>query len=111
MQPQKKSGKTGFGAIMTLTTTRVFGGPFAEGYCVANDLEQAQGRVYQAIRRIAEASPHLKRAARVTASRVDFPETGASITAIASGYAGAAGGNPTISCFVLDAPSDCAMAD
>jgi hypothetical protein len=95
----KKSGKTGFGAIMTMTTTLVFGGPFAEGYCVANDLEQAQGRVYQAIRRIVEASPHLRRAARVTASRVDFPETGASITAIASDYAGAAGGNPTISCF------------
>jgi terminase large subunit-like protein len=95
----KKSGKTGFGAILTVTTTLVFGGPFAEGYCVANDLEQAQGRVFQAIRRIVEASPHLKRAARVTASRVDFPETGASITAIASDYAGAAGGNPTISCF------------
>jgi terminase large subunit-like protein len=95
----KKSGKTGFGAILTLTTTLIYGGPFAEGYCVANDLEQAQGRVYQAIRRIVEASPHLNRAARVTQSRVDFPETGASITAIASDYAGAAGANPTISVF------------
>ena len=95
----KKSGKTGFGAIQTLTTTLVFGGAFAEGYCVANDLEQAQGRVFQAIRRIVEASPHLSRAARVTQSRIDFPETGASITAIASDYAGAAGANPTISCF------------
>jgi hypothetical protein len=38
----KKSGKTGFGAIQTLTTTLVYGGAFAEGYCVANDLEQAQ---------------------------------------------------------------------
>jgi phage terminase large subunit-like protein len=95
----KKSGKTGFGAISTLTMTLVFGGPFAEGYCVANDLEQAQGRVFQAIRRIVEASPHLRRAARVTASRIDFPETGASVSAIASDYAGAAGANPTISCF------------
>jgi hypothetical protein len=43
----KKSGKTGFAAIMTLTTTLVFGGPFAEGYCVANDLEQAQERVFR----------------------------------------------------------------
>jgi hypothetical protein len=50
-------------------------------------LEQAQGRVFQAIRRIVEASPHLKRAARVTQSRIDFPETGASIAAIASDYA------------------------
>ena len=95
----KKSGKTGFGAMIVLTTTLVYGGPFAEGYCLANDLEQSQGRVFQAIRRIVEASPHLKRAAKVTASRIDFPETGANITAIASDYAGAAGGNPTISCF------------
>jgi hypothetical protein len=41
----------------------------------------------------------LRRAARATASRIDFPETGASITAIASDYAGAAGANPTISTF------------
>jgi phage terminase large subunit-like protein len=95
----KKSGKTGFGAIQTLTTTLVFGGAFAEGYCIANDLEQAQGRVFQAIRRIVEASPDLKRVAKVTQSRIDFPESGASITAIASDYAGAAGANPTISCF------------
>jgi hypothetical protein len=95
----KKSGKTGFAAMMALTTTLVFGGEFAEGYCLANDLEQSQGRVFQAIRRIVEASPHLKREARVTASRIDFPETGASVTAIASDYAGAAGANPTISIF------------
>jgi hypothetical protein len=37
--------------------------------------------------------------AKVTQSRVEFPATGATITAIASDYAGAAGANPTISCF------------
>jgi hypothetical protein len=95
----KKSGKTGFAAMLLMTTTLAFGGPFAEGYCLANDLEQSQGRVYQAVRRIVEASPHLNRAAKVTASRIDFPETGANITAIATDYAGAAGSNPTISCF------------
>jgi hypothetical protein len=42
----KKSGKTGFAAIHTLTTVLLFGGKYAEGYCVANDLEQAQGRVF-----------------------------------------------------------------
>jgi phage terminase large subunit-like protein len=40
----KKSGKTGFAAMHLLTTTLVFGGRFAESYCIANDLEQAQGR-------------------------------------------------------------------
>jgi Phage Terminase len=95
----KKSGKTGFAAMHMLTTTLIFGGSFAEGYCVANDEEQAQGRVFQAIRRIVDKSPLLRREARVTQYRVEFPSTGAAITAIASDYAGAAGANPTISCF------------
>ena len=34
----KKSGKTGLAAMHLLTTTLVFGGRFAEGYAVANDL-------------------------------------------------------------------------
>jgi len=95
----KKSGKTGFAAMHILTTTLIFGGAFAEGYCVANDEEQAQSRVFQAVRRICEKSPHLKREAKITQSRVEFPATNATITAIASDYAGAAGANPTISCF------------
>src|SRR5580693_6105093 len=86
----KKSGKTGFGALLALTTTLVHGGPFAEGYCVANDFDQAQGRVFQAARRITEASPLLRRETRVFANRIEFPATGASIAAIASDYAGAA---------------------
>jgi phage terminase large subunit-like protein len=94
----KKSGKTGFGAIMTLTTVLVYGGAFSEGFCCANDYEQAQGRVFQAIRRIVEASPLLRRSAKVTANRIEF-DTGASIVAIASDYAGAAGANPTITTF------------
>ena len=38
----KKSGKTAFAALHTLTTALVFGGLYAEAYCCANDLEQAQ---------------------------------------------------------------------
>src|SRR5262249_37359760 len=53
----KKSGKTAFAALHVLTTTLIYGGPFAEGYAAANDLEQAQGRVFQALRRIVEVSP------------------------------------------------------
>jgi len=97
----KKSGKTGFAAMHLLTTTLVFGGRFAEGYAVANDLEQAQGRVFQAARRICEASPYLRREANITQSRIEFPETGATITAIGSDYAGAAGTNPVISSLAL----------
>jgi Phage Terminase len=95
----KKSGKTAFAAMHVLTATLVFGGTHAEGYCVANDLEQAQGRVFAAIRNVVEASPYLRREAQITQNKITFPATGATITAIASDYAGAAGTNPTVSCF------------
>lgn len=91
--------KTALAAMHLLTTTLVFGERFAEAYTLANDLEQAQGRVFAAIRRIVEASPYLVSEANVTANRIEFPATGAVITAIASDYASAAGANPVISCF------------
>jgi phage terminase large subunit-like protein len=95
----KKSGKTATAALHLLVTTLIYGGRFAEAYCCANDLEQSVGRVFEACRRIVECSPYLKREANVTAKNISFPATGATITAIASDYAGAAGSNPTISSF------------
>ncbi len=95
----KKSGKTGLAAMVLLVMVLLFGGRFAEGIVVANDLEQAQGRVFQAARRIVESSPLLAGAAVITASKIEFPDLGATITAIASDYAGAAGSNPVISVF------------
>src|SRR6516225_11302762 len=44
----KKSGKTTFAATTMLYVIVGIGGPYAEGYCLANDYEQAQGRVFQA---------------------------------------------------------------
>jgi hypothetical protein len=52
-------------------------GRFAEGYCIANDLEQAQSRVFTVIRRIVEASPLLRHGAKLTADRITFPALGA----------------------------------
>ena len=75
----KKSGKTALAAMHLLTTTLIFGGRYAEGYAVANDLEQAQSRVFAAVRRICECSPHLRREAIITQSRIEFPGTGATI--------------------------------
>jgi phage terminase large subunit-like protein len=96
----KKSGKTGFAAMFLLALLLLFGGRFAEGYCCANDLDQASSRVFQAVRRIVEASPLLKHDARITADKIVFPAFhGATISAIASDYTGAAGSNPTISVF------------
>ena len=72
----KKSGKTGYAALHTLTTVLLFGGSYAEGYCLANDLEQATSRVFQAIKRIVEASPLLTGNAEVTRDRIAFPDFG-----------------------------------
>jgi hypothetical protein len=95
----KKSGKTATAAMAVIYVVVVLGGPYAEGIVCANDLEQAQGRVFQAIARIIDASPLLKDSAKVTANRIEFTSTGATIIAIASDYAGAAGANPTIIAF------------
>jgi phage terminase large subunit-like protein len=96
----KKSGKTAFGALFMLTMVLLYGGRFAEGYAAANDQEQAQGRVFQAARRIVECSPLLAERAEITKDKITFPSfSGASITAIANDYAGAAGSNPTITVF------------
>ena len=95
----KKSGKTTLAAIIVLTMILLFGGRYAEGYCVANDLEQAQSRVFEMCRRIVEASPLLRREAKIIANRISFPSRQVTITALASDYASAAGGHPTISCF------------
>jgi hypothetical protein len=63
-------------------------------------MEQAQSRVFQAIKRIVECSPLLLREASITAGKIAFPAfAGAVITALANDYQGAAGANPTISCF------------
>src|SRR5271169_2481089 len=42
----KKTGKTTFAGIVVITVIVIHGGPFAEGYCLANDFDQAQGRVF-----------------------------------------------------------------
>lgn len=95
----KKSGKTTSAAMLVLYVIVCLGGPYAEGYCVANDFEQAQGRVFQQVVRIVKASPLLRGGATITANRITFASTGATITALASDYAGAAGASPTIICF------------
>jgi Terminase large subunit, endonuclease domain len=96
----KKSGKTGFAAMTMLYVVRGLGGPFAEGICCANDAEQSTGRVFQACARIVQASPMLRDDAIVLADKITFRSTGASIIAIASDAAGAAGANP--SCVSFD---------
>jgi hypothetical protein len=95
----KKSGKTTFAALHVLTLTLLFGGAYPEATLWANDQEQAKGRVHEMVRRVIEASPILKREAKITDSRITFPAFDATITAIASDAGSAAGGNQSISVF------------
>ena len=93
----KKTGKTAFSGAHLMTTTLILGGHNAEAYCVANDLTQARGRVFDACVDICKNSPYLKRECEITANRIYFPQTGATITAIPSSDTSIAGAHPTIS--------------
>jgi hypothetical protein len=95
----KKSGKTTLAAIIVITMVLLYGGRFAEAFCLANSFEQSQSRVFTMARRIVEASPLLKAEARITADKIAFTALDATIIAIASDAASAAGANPTIVCF------------
>jgi hypothetical protein len=61
-------------------------GRFAEGYCVANDFEQAASRVFMMCRRIVEASPLLRHEAKITAERIVFPALDATIVCHRPGW-------------------------
>ena len=60
----KKSGKTGFAAMYTITLM-IYGGAYPEAICAANDLDQSTGRVFLMIRRIIERSRLLARRRQV----------------------------------------------
>jgi phage terminase large subunit-like protein len=95
----KKSGKSTFAAIMIIVMVLLFGGSFSEAYALANDQEQSIARVFMMVRRIIEASPLLRREAKITQDRITFPGINAVIAAIASDAGSAAGSNATISVF------------
>jgi phage terminase large subunit-like protein len=96
----KKSGKTALAAMIALYVVLVLGGAYAEGYCLSNDFDQSVGRVYQQIVRMLDPRrTRQSRLAKITNNVITFPSTGATITALASDYASAAGANPTITVF------------
>jgi hypothetical protein len=58
----KKSGKTGFAAMILIYVVRVLGGRYAEGYVLANSHEQASLRMFWRLR----ASSRPRRCWRLT---------------------------------------------
>ena len=91
-----KSGKTTFAAMLVLYIIRILAGRMGEAILVANDLEQAKGRVFWMIENIIQASPALSADAVITNDRITFRSTNSVIIAISSDYTSAAGANPNI---------------
>jgi len=88
----KKSGKTAINAIVTLWFGYTIDAP-NEILIAANDLEQSQGRVFRAARRMIEVNPTLlSYTEKITANEI-LLKNGTTITALANDYAGAAGAN------------------
>lgn len=95
----KKSGKSTFASLIVICTAFVLAGMGGEINLLANDLEQSQSRIFKITADILRASPLLKGAVEITASRVVLRSTGTVIAALASEYQGFSGGNPTLNCY------------
>lgn len=97
----KKSGKTTIAGLVARYVAENWG-PHAEVYCMANDLEQARGRIYQKALESIEFTPGFNRVKRVLPGQwriiekqaVHLP-TGSILRAVSSDYKGEAGSNPT----------------
>ena len=87
----KKSGKTALNAAVALWWALTQEAP-NEILVIANDLEQAQGRVFKAIHGLLTCNPDLDPGAEATSKAIRL-SNGTVITAVASEYAGAAGSN------------------
>jgi phage terminase large subunit-like protein len=87
----KKSGKTTINAAITLWWGLTQDAP-NEVLVIANDLEQAQGRVFAAMAGVLAHNPGLDPGARVLTREIRLGN-GTVITATAAEYAGAAGSN------------------
>lgn len=97
----KKSGKTAV-AGMAARYKAEFSGPFAEVYCMANDKEQARGRIYDAALKSVQLTPGFDSSKQSLPDRWRIIEraathlpTSSTLTAVAVDNKGAAGSNST----------------
>jgi hypothetical protein len=99
----KKSGKTAVAAMVARWIAETWGS-HTEVYCMANDLEQARGRIYQAALTSIEEDPRYARADKGIAGMWRIIErqalhipTHSTIKAVSADYKGEAGSNPVAS--------------
>lgn len=93
----KKSGKTTIAALLARFDAET-GPPGRELYLAANDREQAQNRVFQAIRQSIEFDETARTRWIITQSELRY-ENGTFIRAISNDYRGEAGSNPARTCW------------
>jgi phage terminase large subunit-like protein len=87
----KKSGKTTINAVVTLWWA-FSQEPPNELLVIANDFEQAAGRVFKALAGLLQHNPALGRSAKITTRQITL-SSGTTVRVLASEYAGAAGSN------------------
>lgn len=87
----KKSGKSTIGALVALWWALTQEPP-NEIFIAANDLDQAQGRVYKAITGSIRNNPHLRDVVTISNRKTSF-STGTIIEALPADFKGAAGSN------------------
>lgn len=106
----KKSGKSTISGLVARWAAECWGGE-QQVYCVANDQEQARGRIYQFFLTSLEQSPNWDRQHRVLKDNQGnavwrvierdsrHVPSGTIIRAVSSDYRGEAGSNPSVSLF------------
>ena len=99
----KKSGKTAIAALVARWIAETWGS-HGEVYCMANDLEQARGRIYQAALSSVELDPRYSRADkgiaglwRIIERVAMYLPTHSTLKAVSVDYKGEAGSNPVAS--------------
>lgn len=99
----KKSGKTAIAGLVARWAGETWGDK-PEIYCLANDYEQAEGRIHSAAKLSIEFAPaynkkrrELPGSWRVREQILTNLSTGATIKALAGDYKGEAGSNPSLS--------------
>lgn len=97
----KKSGKTTIAALLARWIAETWGN-FNEVYCVANDKEQARGRVYAKALQSIELDPRYDKTKqlipgywRIIERQATHIPSGSYLRAVSSDYKGEAGANPT----------------
>jgi hypothetical protein len=95
----KKGGKTALATMIVIHTALYLSPLRGEIYLIANDLDQAQSRVFRAVAAILTASPLLRGSAVIKQNTISFKATGTTITAVANDYRGFAGANPVLNVF------------